>query len=178
MQTISRLFTTRRARGGRVRMTPELQRKPPRIPFPPLQRGGQGGVVKSASFNEKTDLPTKSFFWCAFSGHKQEGACPGADSWKIVAFRRGVTFRVSRRRRGCSCSTFLRVESATQVYGAQGEDHEVSDGTERPAGRSRDHWKSKAKELAKEIAGERRASLKQRPAIPETPSRAAVPPPR
>jgi hypothetical protein len=44
--------------------------------------------------------------------------------------------------------------------------------------RSRDHWKSKAKELAKEIAGERRASLKQKPAIPETPSRAAIPPPR
>ena len=26
------------------------------------------GVVKSASFNEKTDLPTKSFFWCVSLG--------------------------------------------------------------------------------------------------------------
>lgn len=44
--------------------------------------------------------------------------------------------------------------------------------------RSRDHWKSKAKELAKEIARERRASLKQRLATAETSSRVAVPPPR
>ena len=42
--------------------------------------------------------------------------------------------------------------------------------------RSRDHWKEKAQLLTKEIARERRASLKQRPATPETSSRAAVPP--
>ena len=43
--------------------------------------------------------------------------------------------------------------------------------------RSRNHWKNKAKQLAKEIAKERRASSKQRPRAHETPRSAVGPPP-
>jgi len=43
--------------------------------------------------------------------------------------------------------------------------------------RSRDHWKNKAKELAKEMAKERRASHKQRPTAQERSPSAVGPPP-
>jgi hypothetical protein len=43
--------------------------------------------------------------------------------------------------------------------------------------RSRDHWKKAAKELAKEMAKERRAFRKQRPAAQEPPPSAVGPPP-
>jgi hypothetical protein len=44
--------------------------------------------------------------------------------------------------------------------------------------RSRNHWKNKAKSLAKEMAKERRASQKQRPTAQEPAPSAAGPPPR
>jgi hypothetical protein len=43
--------------------------------------------------------------------------------------------------------------------------------------RSRDHWKNKAKLLAKELAEERRAFQKQRPTAQEPAPRAVGPPP-